>query len=429
MKRTLVLGGIAPFCDLIEEVYKSGGEPIVCDYYSDAPAKKIVKFAYDVSTTDLPEIMKIANEHQIEAVISAFSDRNLMPAYEISQRLGLPTFYTKEIIETLTDKIRMKSILKKEGFPIITYKIISRDFSDEELEEFVFPVVIKPVDAYGSKGIYVCHDIGEVRENFDNTVKEALVYKNELIIEEYYPVDEISISGWVKAGKSYITSIYDVGRNYGESIVLSSICFPSKYTKGHFEEIKQLVQRLTECFKISEGPITVQCFVGERGVKVNEYIYRLAGGSPYLYSVFMGGPNIAKMMVDYNMGNPVDYQNLEEFVPYIEDTIYDYQIFANKSGTIHYVLEDEKIKEFLPGCINIRTYHKSGDTLQGVTETGKVVIRIFYRVEDREKESYEDILKKIMKIVNIYDDDGNDITKYRFPDKPVNQQCYDVKFI
>ena len=428
MEKVLVLGAIEPFCDLVRDIKAKHMEPVVCDYYAHAPAKEMVKYAYDISTMDTEKVEELARAHNISGIITAFSDRNLEPGYETAVKLGLPTFYTPEIIDILTDKIKMKEHFRKFGFPVIPYKILKEDFQDTELEEFVFPVVIKPVDAYGSKGIYICQNIQDVRVNFGRTVKEALNHKHEVLIEEFYPVDEISVSAWVKKGKAYITCLYDVYRNYGDEIVLSGVSFPSKYAKKYFNKWKELVQKLTDSLKIQEGPVTVQCYIGDRGLRVGEYLYRLAGGSPYLYPVLMGGPNTGRMLIDYQTGNEIDYQNLEEFIPLCEEKYYDIQILASKAGKIFYQIEKETLQRSLGGQVEMIVYHKSGSMLYQVPETGKMVLRIFCCQKEIKEETYHQILDKLASLIHITDEEGKDITIIRYPDRAMNETTYNNVF-
>lgn len=77
MKKVLMLGGIAPFCDLIETAKEKEIDCIVCDYYEDAPAKKRVNKAYNISTTEVEEMIRVAEENDVQGVITAYSDRNL----------------------------------------------------------------------------------------------------------------------------------------------------------------------------------------------------------------------------------------------------------------------------------------------------------------------------------------------------------------
>lgn len=427
MKTVLILGAIESFCDLIMDIKKMGIKTVVCDYFPDAPGKKVADFAYDVSTIEVEELLEIAKKHKVDGVICAFSDRNLYSCYTIAKTLGLPTFYTKEIIDVLTDKIEMKKHLKKNNFPILNYAIIKKDFLDEELDDLTFPVIIKPIDNSGSKGVMVCDSVQEIREKFEECIEKGVNNKTDIIVEEYYRADEISLTGWVKKGKSYVTCIYDVGKNYGDNIVTSSIVFPSKYTKGGIEKISQLVQELTTSFGIEEGPITVQCFIGERGLKVSEYIYRLAGGSPYLFTKYLGGPNLAKMLTQLSIGENIDYQNLECFSSNVCKTFYQYRIYATKPGKIYYDYTEESIKQAIPECKYYNDYSSSGSIFSSVPTDGKIITRLICEIDNSKEKGYESFIDILEKEAVIYDDNNKNITTYNRPEKKVSTHCYDLK--
>ena len=424
MDNILVLGAIAPFCDLIKDVQEKGYKAIACDYYEDAAAKKMADYAYNVSTMDEERVLEVAKKHQVKGVLSAFSDRNLDITRIIASQLGLFTFYNEEIIRELTDKQLMKRRFEEWGLPIIPYKKIKRDFFDEELQQMTFPVVTKPIDSYGSKGIFVCYNCDEIRENFDATVAESLNYEDEILVEEYYPYDEISISAWVKDGTSYITCVYDVGKNFAKDVSLSSIIFPSKYCYEYSVEMEKLVQFLVDKFSIKEGPITVQCFIGPRGLKVSELLYRLAGGSPYIYPTLYGGPNTAKMLVDFIMQKEIDYQNLQDFDYRNSQSFYEYKIVVKKKGIIDYTFTEESIRKAIPTCEKVIIYRQSGENIINVPKNGEPILRVFCKVEDREQETYTKVLELVRKVVEIFDESEKNIAEFNEPLQEVKNSCY-----
>ena len=414
MKKGLVLGAIAPFCDLVKEMEELSISPIVCDYYVDAPAKKMGYPSFDVSTTDYNDVLKLAKEYKVDGIVSAFSDRNLEVTYRVAKELDLPQLYSMEIIDLVTDKLTMKDFFEKMGLPVIKYKILDKDFTDKEIEGIDFPVVTKPIDAYGSKGIFVCNTADEVRAMFDKTTAEAIKYKDKIIIEEFYPVDEISVTAWVKAGRAYITCIYDVIKNYEPQIELATVAFPSKYTDTNIEQINILLNEIIKACEINEGPITLQCFIGDKGIKVSELLYRLAGNSPYLYGTYIGGPNIAKMLLQYYVGDEINYQNLEEFIPKETGTMYyDIQIFSMDKGKISYTFDVESLKEKIKECVDIRLYHASGDELVNVPSTGKLYARMICKVDSYCKEDYYALLDKIRGHVQLFNEEGKNVCSVR----------------
>lgn len=427
MSAVLILGAIFPFCDLVEDVKEMGYEAVVCDYYTDAAAKKKADFSYDISTLDIESIKKIAKKHQVVGIISAFSDRNLMPNFQLATQLDLPCIYTNELIQLITNKDLMKEKLADCNVPIIKYKLIHEDFKDSDLEDISFPVIIKPVDSYGSKGIFVCADSSEIRDKFDFCTKESLAHQHEIIVEEYYPYDEISISIWVKNKTAHITCVYDVGRNFGENIVLSSIIYPSKYQRNYGKDLKQLSQYLVSQFGIKEGPVTIQCFIGPDGLRVSEILCRLAGGSPYLYPVLCQGPNTLKMLVNLCTDNPVDYQNLETFQYEEGYSIYDYKIAVSKPCILHYDFNETNIKQVIKQCIAVRIYRNNGEKIENIPANGETVMRIFCKVKDTEDQTYTSLFQKISEIVRFYDENHIDITRIDIPHSPIREKCYPLK--
>lgn len=414
MKKGLVLGAIAPFCDLVKEMETLDISPIVCDYYVDAPAKKMGYPSYDISTTDFDEVLKLAKEYEVDGIVSAFSDRNLEITYRVAEELNLPQLYNMEIIDLVTDKLTMKDFFEKIGLPVIKYRILDRDFADADIDGIDFPVVTKPIDAYGSKGIFVCNTIDEIRTMFDKTTAEAEKYKDKIIIEEFYPVDEISVTGWVKDGEVYITCIYDVIKNYEPSIELATVAFPSKYTNANLEQIKEIYNKTVKACGIQEGPVTLQCFIGDKGIKVSELLFRLAGNSPYLYGTYIGGPNIAQMLLQYYIGEEINYQDLESFKPLENgEMYYDIQIFAMDKGKITYQFDEESIKELIPECIDARLYHVSGDELINVPSTGKMYMRLICKVPSYKKEDYYALLDKIREHVQLINEEGKNVCGVR----------------
>ena len=421
MKRVILLGAIAPFCDLVYEMEHMGIYPVICDYYSDAPAKKMGYPAYDISTMDLEKLLQIAKFHHVDGVMSAFSDRNLFAAYEIGKQLDLPQLFELNKIELLTDKRKMKAFFLKARLPVIKYCILKQGFEVDDLKQMHFPMVVKPVDAYGSKGIFVCNNVAQIRAHFQDVICESLKYQDQIIVEEFYLGDEISINAWVKDGHPYLTCIYDVIRNYGSDIQLAAVSFPSKYVSGNTVFFEKLLEHIVKKCKIQNGPVTLQCFIGNEGIKIGELLYRLAGGSTYLYTTYLGGPNLAKMQIQYSIGNPIDYQNLETYKleeQGIGDGIvyFDIQFMTLKQGKIYYSFTGTDIEEKINGCVDFRLYFASGTFVHNTSKNGQLLARGIFKLEMKNDHVYEQFLEQLEKEIQIYNEGGSCISFIRKPD-------------
>ena len=172
----------------------------------------------------------------------------------------------------------------------------------------------------------------------------------------------------------------------------------------------------------------MQCYIADTGLRVGEYLYRLDGGSPYLYPTLMGGPNTGRMLIDYQTGREINYQNLEEFNPICEEKYYDIQILALKSGKIYYQAEKEALEKALDSRIEMIIYHKSGSELYQVPKSGKMIMRIFCCRKEVKAETYQQILDKLSALIHSTDEEGRDITEIRYPDREMNEKIFDNVF-
>ena len=430
MKTVLILGAIDSFCDLIRDFKNKGVRTVVCDYYEGAPGKKIADIPYDISTLDVDRLVEIGKEHHIDGVLCAFSDRNIQPCYEVADRLGLPQIYHPELIRLLTDKISMKDRLKSCGFPITDYKILTDDFKDDELAGFDFPVIIKPIDSSGSKGIFICKNTDEIRKHMPDTIEMSVNYDDRFIVEEYYPYDEISITAWVNRGKAYVTCVYDNGKNFDPQnpahVSLSSVVFPSKYTKGNIEYFEELTQKVCEAFGVSNGPVTVQCFIGPQGLKVNEFICRLAGDSAYMCSAVMGAPAVADKTERFVLGEEIDCSDLERFSADVDETYYQIGVYVNKTGKVYTEFDQKDIMDKVPGCVRADVYVENGTEYKYVTTGGNVACRIYVK-KDASVGGYIDYLNLLKDVIIIRDEEGNQVADFHDPDHALTDACYPVQ--
>lgn len=422
-KKILLLGAIAPYCDLVKEFEKLDIIPYISDYYSDAPAKNMGYPSFDVSTMDVDKLIDLVDAESIDGCVSAFSDRNILPCMDVCEHLHSPFFFSREIVDCLTDKLKMKQFFSSIDVPITKYDIISVEQAETALKEFEFPVVTKPIDAYGSKGIFVCQNIDEVKEVYQTVIKESLNYSDKIIVEEFFDGDEISVSAWVKNGSAYITCIYDVFRNHTDEFTLSGVAFPSKYS-SKIDELNSLLNYIVGKLNIKEGPVTLQCFIGQKGLKVSELLCRLAGGSPYLYGTYIGGPNTAEMLIQYASQTEIDYQNLCSFVPVLSDDVYyDVQVLINQKGKLRYSIDYGKLQMLIPEAEDIRVYYKNDAELVNVSQSGVQFAKVICKT--KRTADYFDLIDRVNAGVEVFNQNGDKISFIRVPDRIDVQSVHD----
>ena len=209
--------------------------------------------------------------------------------------------------------------------------------------------------------------------------------------------------------------------------MLSAVSFPSKYTSAYLDKFDMLLKNVIEACGIKEGPVTLQCFIGEKGIKISELLFRLAGGSPYLYATYLGGPNTAKMLIQYDINEPIDYQNLEVFRPFGEEAVYfDVQIFIKEKGNIYYNFEKDVILQEIEECVDLRLYHQSGNPFLNVSDTGKIFARAICRLKSRDNQAYYELIESLEEKVIVFNEYGERISFIRKPEHLEMERYTDI---
>ncbi|ADG81380.1 ATP-grasp domain-containing protein [Thermincola potens] len=279
-KKVLVLGGGLLQIPLILKAREQGYQVYLSDYYPDPPGKKYSHTARQISTFSVEDNYRYALEENIDYIMTIGTDQPVYTAAAVSERLGLPFPITEEQGKSVTNKLYMKAKMAEHGIPTPSFKVFAR-FSEFSPDGLRYPLVMKPVDSQGQRGIFVLEgreDRAGLKEKFALARQFSLT--KTVIVEEFYPGDEITVNCWVKDGQAFNLLITD-RLHFDDSIALG-VCkqqrYPSRRARGRQKEIDGIVQNLVNAFGIKDGPLYIQMVVGIEGSKIIEFGYRIGGG-------------------------------------------------------------------------------------------------------------------------------------------------------
>lgn len=154
MKKILILGGSFAQVPFIIEAKKRGYFTVLIDYLPENPGRELVDEYYNCSTTDRDKVTEIALQVRPDVVFSYASDPAAPVAAFVAEKLGLQC-NSLQSIRLLTEKHLFRELQATNGFNCPKYMTVSDEgfnqFSVDE--ELAFPVIVKPTDASGSKGV------------------------------------------------------------------------------------------------------------------------------------------------------------------------------------------------------------------------------------------------------------------------------------
>ncbi|GHU72198.1 hypothetical protein FACS189450_09540 [Spirochaetia bacterium] len=315
MKKLLILGASPDFVIFVESAKAKGLYTIALDGNPKGPAKTIADKSYDIDVRNIDEIEKICRKEKIDGIVTGCSEVLLESYVELANRLSLPCYLTREQLK----QVRVKSITKEKllnaGVKVPRNTQIGKDFSDEDLKGFKWPLIIKPEDGYGSKGIFIVENIEQIREKFDESIKYSSLQYNA--VEEYCFDPEYNIFFWVEDGKPHILYISD-RLTIGKDINNIGYCSDCIYQSKIFDEIYPLAidvcKRIVTEFKLEHGTFSLQIFYSpENGIQVCELAGRVFGAGESLTCRMLTGISPEVLLIDFAIGKKsnVNWSNLK----------------------------------------------------------------------------------------------------------------------
>ena len=280
LPRLMILGGGSSQLRAISIARDLGFFVICADRDRACPGRTLADEFAEVSTFDREGVLRGARRHAVDAIYAIGSDQPILTAAWVSEQLGLPYPLSAAAASAVTNKRIMKKRLADAGIATARWRLLSDDpasWEREGLGELTPPWVAKPVDSQGQRGVARIETEGQLRRHLP-TVR-SFSREPVMLVEEYYPSTEVTVSGWVHAGDVEIWTITDRVTIQSESSlgVCSAHRFPSMHSPENDDEITAITRSVVAAFELDNAPIYFQMLLGARGVLVNEIASRLGG--------------------------------------------------------------------------------------------------------------------------------------------------------
>lgn len=190
-KKIMLLGGIHYLLPVIKAAHEQGYYVITADYLPDNVAHKYSNEYVNVSITDKEAVLKSAQEHQIDGIISFGVDPGVVAAAYVQEKMGLPSMGPYESVVILQNKDKFRSFLQEHGFNCPQSKGYSRvDEALRDTDWLTWPMIVKPTDSAGSKGVTRVDKIEDYAAAVDYAFSKSI--SGHIIVEEF--IDKVGCS-------------------------------------------------------------------------------------------------------------------------------------------------------------------------------------------------------------------------------------------
>lgn len=195
MNKILLLGGSAQQVVAIEKAKELGYYTIVCDFLKDNPGQYVADKFYLVSTTDKNAVLEVAKKENINGILAYASDPAAPTAAYVAKELRLPGS-PYESVEILCNKDKFRKFLKKNNFCTPNakgYNSIEEALCDIKNGVFKLPIIVKPVDSSGSKGVCKIETIVDAEKKLEYAM--SFSRGKRIIVEEFVEKYGYQIAG------------------------------------------------------------------------------------------------------------------------------------------------------------------------------------------------------------------------------------------
>ena len=379
----MLLGGLRYLLPVIEEAHKLGIYVITADYLPNNIAHKYSDEYCNVSIIDKEAVLKAAQELKIDGILSHAVDPGVVSAAYVAEKMGLPFQCSYKVACILQDKSLFRKFLAENGFNCPKAK--GYDNADDALKDvdyFNWPVIVKPVDSAGSKGVTKVGDKADLRHAIEFALSES--HNGHFIIEDFLEKEGLSAGSesFVVDGKLLYNGFYD---QYFDNEAVnpyapSAEIWPSAKDPKYLDEIRSELQRLFTLLNITTGLFNVEWRVCKNGKAYLMEVSPRAGGNRLAEMLnYAADVNIIEAEVRKSVGLPV--QEIHE--PNYKGHFAIQVLHLDKAGLFERIDIDKQFrkKHLLEEEIRV----SSGDKVAPFTGANASIGTLFLRFETREE--------------------------------------------
>lgn len=403
MKKLLILGGTRISLQILQAAKEMNLLVYVADYNEDSPCKKYCDKSFLISAADVDKIVELIRNEGIDGVLMGYADVLMPYYYEICEKSGLPCYLNPKAIEVTSNKDQFKEYCRKFNIPTVD------EYSLEDVKsgEAKFPLIVKPVDNSGARGIYICNNKREFEKNFT----KALAYSRSksVLIERLMTSGEATIFYYLHDGEVYLLGVADRWMYEQNKDLLKlpiGYTFPSKDIVSFIKQQNADVIKMFKSLDMKEGMVFMQSFVEEGKYIVYEMGYRLTGSIEHHLMEANYSFNHLKKIISYAVGDEVDIHTLRDLDP-TKCNMANVTLLLNK-GTINNIKGIHEVSS-LPFVVGSHVSHLENETINddNIGRLSQVGFRVLLTADTKEQ-----LLRRMDSIkdtISAFDTDGKEM--------------------
>ncbi|MFC1917392.1 ATP-grasp domain-containing protein [Chloroflexota bacterium] len=304
-KKVLIIGAGPAQYQGIAKAKQKGLFTIVTDRNPHAPGLAIADVPLVLDVKDTDGSIEVARRYQIDGIFSVASEVSVLTVAAVAEEIGLPGLRL-EVARIVTDKALMREKYAEHAVPSPDFRVV---FSPEEasraVKELSIPVVIKPADNAGSRGVSLVDEESQVEDAF--VAAEGFSEQGKVIIESFMEGVEVSVEAFVYQGKAEILALSDKIRTLPPYLLDTTVIFPSGYPAKVQDGIVEITRRAIKAVGINDGPVHIEIMMTPDGPKMVELAARGPGFKVFTDIIpYVTGVDVVEGVIKLALGEEPD---------------------------------------------------------------------------------------------------------------------------
>ena len=308
MKKILILGAPVFQIPVVQTAKQMGMTVGIVDINADAPAFACADETFECSIRDTEGVLKIAREFRPDGIVIGACDTSVVTGARVCETLGLPGNSVEASLNS-TDKVRMLEAFQRHNVAHPLFQVVRRDEVERFTMALPYPVITKPTDSAGGRGISIVHGEAGLREAARFSSDAGL--SGDILIEEYMSGPEVSVEVLVVDGVPHVLQITDKLTSGEPNFFEIGHSQPSALPGDVKERIRQLASAAVLAVGLVNSAAHVEIKITEDGPKMVELGCRLGGDciTSYLLDTSVTGVSMTRAAIELALGQKPDVKS------------------------------------------------------------------------------------------------------------------------
>lgn len=307
--KALVLAGSCPQVVLLNQLRDRGIYTILADNNVNAIARPYADEFVKVDLLNVEAVKQVAIDLKVDFLITVCADQVLITVAKVSEELGLPCYLDVKTACDVSDKSLMKERFHQFDIPSSRH-VFMETLDEEKIAGMQYPLVVKPADAYSSKGVRKVTNHEELVQFFAEA--SQISRSGIVIVEEFVEGAEITVDFQVIDGKAYLLSASNTEKvDYKDRFLAFRTRYPAAISEETLDRIRVIGQKIADAFQLKNTPVLVQLLTDDKRESVLEFCARNGGGAKYLIIKMGTGFDPIDSVVRLTLGEKVELGELK----------------------------------------------------------------------------------------------------------------------